>query len=234
MTASSVGLILLFLPFGLLCLWKRYRSNALSCTFGLIALCYPLSQLLRFTNTGSELVDRAAAFLFIPIATMLAIFIAQYWPTRKLRWKHTFLITAVLSVIFLGGVILGAGPSSALLPGPYEVIADPRSIEPEGIQAATWTQSSLGPQNRLATDRTNQILMGTYGDQSIVGLSGDEADVSPVFLSLQFGHAEISILKDDNVRYLVADLRLTQALPLLGYYYDSSEEGAFRHTQLLP
>lgn len=233
LTASSLGSIILFLPFGLLCLWKRYRSNALSCTFGLVALCYPLSQAFRFTNTGSELVDRAAAFLFIPIATMLAIFITHFWPTRNLRWKHSLLITAVLSVIFLGGVILGAGPSFALLPGSYEVIADPRSIEPEGIQAAIWTQSYLGPQNRLATDRTNQILMGTFGSQYIVSTSTDYVDVSPVFLSLHFGPDEISILKSAHVRYLVVDLRLTQALPLLGYYYDSGEEGAFKHTTLL-
>lgn len=233
LTISSVGLILSFLPFGLLCLWKRYRSNSLSCTFGLVALCYPLSQVFRFTNTGSELVDRAAAFLFIPIATMLAIFITQYWPTRKLRWNHSLLITAVLSVIFLGGVILGAGPSSALLPGSYEVIADPRSIEPEGIQAATWAQSYLGPQNRLATDRTNQILMGSYGDQYIVSAGADQVDVSPVFLSLHFGPDEISILKDAQVRYLVVDLRLTQALPLLGFYYSSGEEGAFQYTKPL-
>lgn len=230
LTASSVGLILLFLPFGLLCLWKRYRSNALSCTFGIVALCYPFSQAFRFTNAGSELVDRAAAFLFIPIATMLAIFITQFWPARRLKWKHSLLIAAVLLIIFLGGMLLGAGPSLSLLPGSYQVIADPRSIEPEGIQAALWTYSYLGPQNRLATDRTNQILMGTYGDQRIVSIIEDQVDISPVFLSVQFGPNEIAILQSANVRYLVVDMRLTHELPLLGYYYETGEEGAFQHT----
>ena len=230
LTASSVGLILLFLPFGLFCLWQRYRSNALSCTFGIVALVYPLIQMFRFTNTGSELVDRAAAFLFIPIAIMLAIFIAQMWPTRWLGWLHTSLITCVVSVILLGGVILGAGPSLALLPGPYMAIADPRSVEPEGIQAGIWAYAYLGPNNRIATDRINQVLMGTYGDQRIVSSIEDQIDVSPIFLSLSLGPNEISILRSADVRYLVVDLRLTRSLPLLGFYYETGEKGAFQHT----
>ena len=35
------------------------------------------------------------------------------------------------------------------------------------------------------------------------------------------------------MRYLVVDLRLTHALPLLGLYYDSAEEGAFQYTKPL-
>ncbi len=229
-TISSVGLILLCLPFGLLCLWQRYRSNALACTFGIVSLFYPASQLFRFTNTGAELTDRAAPFLFIPIAAVLAICIAQFWPIRSLNWKQSSLLTGALSLLFLGGVILGTGPSSAQLPGPYEAIADARSIEPEGIQAALWTQSYFGLNNRMATDRINQILMGTYGDQRIISSIDDRIDISPVFLSPSFGPEEVSLLRSAGVRYLVVDLRLTRSLPLLGYYYEQSEAGAFNHT----
>ena len=78
----------------------------------------------------------------------------------------------------------GAGPASALLPGPYEVIADSRSIEPQGIQAALWTRVYLQPDNRVAADRINQILLGTYGDQRVVTSIEDNIDLSPVFLSV--------------------------------------------------
>ncbi len=230
LTISSVAVIMLCLPFGLLCLWQRYRSNALGCTLGIISLAYPVSQAFRFTNTGSELTDRAAAFLFIPIAAMLAIFIVQFWPTRRLNWKQITLITSVISLVFLGGTILGSGPSSALLPGPYEVIADTRSIEPEGIQAAIWACSGLEPDNRMATDRINQILMGAYGKQRIVSIIEDKIDVSPVFLSPHLGPDEVSILQSAQARYLVVDRRLIQALPLLGYYYEQAEFGAYQHT----
>lgn len=229
-TLSSVALITFVLPFGLLCLWLRYRVNALACLFGLLSLLYPLSQVFRFTTTGSELVDRAAAFLFIPIALVLAIFIAQFWPIRSLNWKNTLFLTGAISLVIIGGIVLGAGPNSSLLPGPYEVIADARSIEPEGIQAALWARSDLGANNRIATDRINQILMGTYGDQRIVSSIEDKIDISPVFLSTWLGPDEMAILRQGGIHYLVVDLRLTRSLPLLGFYYEQSEEGAFQRT----
>jgi hypothetical protein len=229
-TLSSVGLIVFCLPFGLLCLWQRYRSNALACTFFIVALFYPLSQLFRFTTTGAELTDRAAPFLFIAIAAVMSMCIVQFWPVRWLNWRQSLILTGAAALLFLGGVILGTGPSSALLPGPYEVIADVRSIEPEGIQAAIWMQAYLGPNNRVATDRINQILMGSYGNQRIVSTIADRIDISPVFFSLQLGPSEASLLKSVGVSYLVVDLRLARALPLLGFYYEQNEEGAYRHT----
>ncbi|MDQ2715667.1 MAG: hypothetical protein M3Z08_12225 [Chloroflexota bacterium] len=229
-TISSTGMILLCLPFGLLCFWQRYRSHMLCVTFGLISLCYPLSQVFRFTNAGAELTDRAAAFLFIPLTTMLAIFIVQFWPLQQLSRKKMLAISVALTVVFLGGTLLGTGPASALLPGPYEAIADSRSIEPEGIQAALWAHGYLAAGNRIATDRINQILMGTYGDQYIVSTAQDNIDVSPVFLSAHLSSDDIAILRQGAVRYLVVDLRLTQSLPVLGFYYEQGEPGGLRHT----
>ena len=157
---SATGLITLPLPYGLYCLWQRYRSNTLACTFGIVSLFYPLTLVFHFTTGGGEITDRTAAFLFIPLSCVLAIFITQFWPSRLLRWKQTTLITCTLTVVFLGGVIIGAGPPWSLLPGgPYFVSADAHSIEPEGVQTAIWARSYLGPNNRIASDRINQLLM---------------------------------------------------------------------------
>ncbi len=113
-TLSSVGMIVFCLPFGLLCLWQRYRSNALACTFFIVALFYPLSQLFRFTTAGAELTDRAAPFLFIAIAAVMSMCIVQFWPVRWLNWRQSLLLTGAVALLFLGGVILGTGPSSAV------------------------------------------------------------------------------------------------------------------------
>src|SRR5260370_2953277 len=159
MALSSVMLITLCLPFGLLCLWQRYRHSALAWTFGIASLFYPISQVFRFTNFGSEIADRTAAFLFIPIACLLAIFIAQFWPTRWLNRKQISLITCAVSVVFLAGAVLGSVPPWGLLPGPDLVAADARSIEPEGIQAALWAGSHLGPANPISPNHTNRLLL---------------------------------------------------------------------------
>lgn len=230
MAIASVGLITLCLPFGLLCFWQRYRHNALVWAFCIASLLYPVTQVFRFTNFGSEITDRAAAFLFIPIAFLLAIFIAQYWPTRRLNRKHISFIAAAVAVLFLGGLVLGNGPPWALLPGPYLVAADARSIEPEGVQAAIWAGSHLGPDNRMATDRTNELLMSALGDQRIVTSLADYIDVAPVFFSPGLGPNEVSILQRARVKYLVVDLRLGTALPANGFYFDPDEPDAFKYT----
>jgi len=227
--ALSITLILLCLPFGWLCLWQRYRSNTLICTFGIISLFYPFSQVFRFTHFGPNLTDRAAAFLFIPITSILAIFITQFWPTRRLDWKQSSLLVCAMSVIFLGGFIIGAGPGLSELPGPYE-FSDPRGIGLEGIQAAIWTSSHLGTNNRIGTDALNQILEGTFGNQYPVTSVGDHIDVSPIFFSLRLGPQELSVLRKAQVHYLVVDQRLARTLTIMGIYFVEVEPNAFHHT----
>lgn len=228
-TVSSVILIVLCLPFGLLCLWQRYRRNALAYTLGIFSLFYPIIQVFRLTSSGSEITDRLTAFLFIAIGCVLAIFVTQFWPTRWLNWKQTSLITGALSVVFLGGVVTGTGPSWGTLPGSYRVSADQRSINLEGIQAAQWTLSYLGPDNRVGSDRINSILMGSYGDERVVTGLEDKVDVSLVFFASRLGPSEMALLRHGQVRYLVVDLRLAYGLPRLGFYFEPAEPGAYHH-----
>ena len=133
-----------------------------------------------------------------------------------------------MTILVLGGFILGAGPGLSSLPGPY-ALGDPRAVEPEGIQAAVWAHSYLGPNNRIGTDLINQALMGTYGDQHVVTASGDHTDLSPIFFASHLGPDELAILRRAHVRYLIVDRRLAQSLPLLGAYFVETEPHAYQH-----
>jgi hypothetical protein len=230
--AGSVALVVFNLPFGWLTLWQQHRHNSLAIAFGIFSFAYPISQVFRFTDFGAEITDRSAAFFFLPIAYLLTIFITHFWPTRtwKLSRKAISLITCAISIMFLGGVILEAGPAWSSLPGHYIVIADVRSVEPEGIQAAAWSFSYLGPNNRIGTDRINRMLMLSYGDQRIVTGLDDKVDVSPIFSSSSLGSKEVGILRQAKIRYLVVDLRLSTSLPLLGIYFEEGEVGSFQLT----
>jgi hypothetical protein len=234
LTIVTMAIIVFSLPFGLLCLWQRLRSNALALTLGLFSLLYPVSQAFRLTNSGSEVADRAAAFLFIPIALVLAVFIVQFWPIQRLRWFTLCMLAGAMSLVFIGGIVLGDGPASALLPGPYEATADNRSIEPQGVQAALWSQDYLKSDNRFAADRINQVIMGTYGNQRIVTSIQDNIDLSAVFLDPTLSNDDITQIQQAQVRYLVTDMRLTRALPLLGYYYEMDEPNAYHHKTPIP
>jgi hypothetical protein len=229
-TLLSVLLIMCCFPFGLLSVFRRHRLNALAMTCCLLTIGYPLSQLFRLTTRGSDLTDRLAAFLFIPIAMVLAAFVTQFFPVSTLSVLRRSVLTGGITFVFLGGVILGAGSNFALLPGPYQVIADARSLEPEGIQAAQWAAINLEDGGLVTTDRINQILMATYGNRPIATSITAKVDLSPVFLTPQLGPKEIALLHRAHVHYLVVDLRLSQSLPLIGFYYSETEEDAFHHT----
>jgi hypothetical protein len=217
----SVVLVTLSLPPGLYILWQQYRRNLPAVTLGIFSLVYPASQLFRFTAYGAEITDRAAAFLFLSIACLITMLIVRFWP----RWRRSVggivCIAGALSLILVGGVVVAVGPVYTDLPGSYLVSADMRSIEPEGIQAATWSLAYLGANNRIGTDRTNQMLMSTYGDQRVVTRLYDNVDIAPVFYAPRLGPDEVETLRYARVSYLVVDQRLSQSLPFVGSYFEN-------------
>jgi hypothetical protein len=243
---TSVGIITCCLPFGLLCLIRMKRHLTFSVVLGLFSLLYPITQAFRFTEFGAEITDRSAAFLFLPIAYVLILLITYFWSSpiqntkrhfgrmltfllpasgddtaRYPRQRATVLITSALAVVFLGSVIVAFGANLSALPGPYIVGADTRSVEPEGIEAAKWSLVALGPNNPIATDRINQMLMSTYGGQRMITNLNDNVDISPLFFSSQLSSDDIGIIQYMKIRYLVVDLRLSNALPLDGFYFES-------------
>lgn len=220
---GSVAIVAFALPFGLLTLWRLHRRSALPLALGIFAVGYPIAQAFRFTPLGSEISDRAAAFLFLAVAYVLTILITHFWPTRQLNKRTITFVTCALSVVLMGGVILDAGAGFTGMPGPYVVGADGRSVEPEGINAALWAYSHLGTGQRVGTDRTNQLLMSTYGGQRVITELYDSLDVSPLFYSEQFTESDMSLLREGKIHYLVVDRRLSTALPVLGFYFVSDE-----------
>jgi hypothetical protein len=224
---GSVAFIMLGLPFGLLTLWKQHRQDVLAITLGLATLAYPLTQMFRLTNYGSDIADRAAAFIFVPIAYVLAIFITGLPPVQGRGRGIQGLIICAMAVMLLGGALVESGAAYSGLPGPYMVIADGRSVEPIGIQAAQWSLSHLGPDNRIATDRINQVVFGTFGEQRIVSEQEDYVNFAPIFLSPHLDQQTIQLLRKARIRYIVVDLRLSTSFPLLGFYFDPDEPGAF-------
>lgn len=223
---AFVTFVTFSIPFGLLGLWRRFRHNTLAVMLGMFSLAYPITQVFRFTTFGSEITDRAAAFLFLSVACILAVAIGLLWPRRRLKRRSVSLISAILAVVFVGGVLIAIGSNYAELPGPYAVVADGLSIEPEGIQAATWSLTQLGPNNRMATDRINQMLMSTYGEQRVVTRLYDNVDISPLFYAPQLDLNEIGLLRYAGIRYLVVDLRLSDSLPLIGFYFENDRPTA--------
>lgn len=227
---AATALTLLGLPVGLFEVWRRYRLNAPALALALAGALFPATLAFSLTMAGSELSSRSAVTIFIAVAFVLALGVVrlrQFAATR--RWLAA-LCLVLLTIFFLGEIILGAGPIWARIPGPYLVGGDSRSIEPQGLAAADWALAELGPDNRFATDRTNRLLLGSAGRQHPITHVNDGVDVSPLFVAPGYGTTQEEIVLVGNIRYLLVDRRLSEGLPRVGVYYEANEAGASQHT----
>jgi hypothetical protein len=229
---AFTGIILLALPLGWLQIWRTRRIGAFTVLLAVSSLAYPASLLLHLTSIGVELSNRLSAFVFVPVSYCEAMAVAG---TRQFQYRRawTTALIVVGALLLYGGMVVG-GAYWARLPGPYLVSADNRSIEPEGISAASWAEDLLGPGNRISADRINGLLMLTYGDQQTVSSLEEKIYVTPVFFSRRLTPDDSRLLRLGAVDYLVVDYRLTRALPWLGAYYDDFEPGGLKHKRPLP
>ena len=192
---SSVAVILEALPFGLLLVWRRYRTNPYLIFLALVAALYPASLALRLTSSSVETSARLSEFLFFGVAgvlSLLALRVLSADTSTRRRYALQSACAAAITLFVCGGVIIAWGRWSRL-PGPYLVSADDRSIEPQGIRAATWARAHLGHGNPIATDRTNALLMGSPlgGEQYPVNGSADGITVNDLILSTTLTRADL-------------------------------------------
>lgn len=170
---------------------------------------------LRFVaNNGAEIAGRAATFYYIPVGMLVALGIAD-----AIRNKNE-LITATrwsgaVVLIYLSGIAGGWPPHWGRLPGPYLVSSFERSVDPQVLNASTWVLDTLGPGNRWSGDRNLTTVLGTVGAQDPVHPG------AALFYENSPSAASQALVKNNAVKYLAVDLRLSQSLPLSGSYFDN-------------
>jgi hypothetical protein len=219
---AAVLLALTAVAFGVRAVWRRF--NPLAGALAAAALLYPLSLPLRLTEAGTEISNRASEFVFVGVALLGALALAEH---RRRRFAMPLVIAAA-AIALAGGVIVGTA-RWARLPGDYLVVADESSVEPEGRLAARWAREELGPGNRIFTDRANALLMGSIGlqDPQLGDILGRPL---PQLLTKTTVDGDVQyVISKDKLAYLIADERLATALPAVGVYFEREEPGAYRH-----
>jgi hypothetical protein len=200
---------------GSLLQWNDSRLVLLT----LITLAYPLSILLRMTRAGWEVGLRITPFAYLGIAIVLAIGITSYWCGRSRSPQRAAWLGAGGAIAVLAGIISGGGPFALGSPT-YRVSADSASVEPMGISAAAWTQAWLGPGHRFFADRTNRLLLATYGGQQVATTLYDRIDLGPMVSAEKIGPQELQAIRETDLDFILLDLRLTLQLPVVGWYFD--------------
>jgi hypothetical protein len=197
--------------------WRESRIVLLT----LMTLGLPISIALRLTSSGWEIGNRMGSFVFLGVGLVVSVSIVCFWYRRDMRWWRAPIVGVALAVIILGGIITGWGVLAVR--SPYRVSADALSVEPMGVEAASWTRTWLGEGNRFAADRVNRLLLATYGRQDIVTSLYDKVETAALFSPAALSANGLATIRRGNIEYLLVDLRLTEAAPSLGVYFEQGE-----------
>jgi hypothetical protein len=202
---------------------------------GLCALCYPVSLAAHFVPSAASIGDRASTFLFLPLSLAAALVLVQdprvISPKRARRrapgsrvQPRTYGVFAFLiGLAYLGGMLLGAGPGWALLPGSFMVVADSRSQDPQTLAAVKWAATNLPPGGRIVADRVPADLLS--GEARLWTVFGPQngVDWASIYFSPEWSSYQTNVLRRVQISYIYVDERLSESLPNEGYYLYQGE-----------
>jgi hypothetical protein len=197
-------------------------NNARSVLLTILTIGFPASVLLRFTRAGWEVGNRAGAFVFLGVSLVGAVGIVYFWLAGSKSRPRSLAVGVALTILFIGGAISGSALTA--VPTRYKVSADALSIEPLGVATATWTREKLGDGWRFAADRVNRLLLATYGRQRLITTLQDKIDISGMLLGERLSDEDLYTITSGKVDFLLIDLRLGRALPLVGVYFEQGED----------
>lgn len=203
---------------------RRWRDSRIM-LLTLLAFGFPISVAFRLTIAGWEIGNRMGTFVFIAVGLVVAVSIVHFWEGRTPRGWRRVAPPVALAVIVLGGVT-----SATLEPlrGRYRVAADQQSIESMGIETALWTKEWLKAGNRFTADRVNRLLLAGYGRQDARVNIVEGVNAARIFEPKELGPDDLYALARSDIDFLLVDLRLSTAIPVLGFYFEpwQAQEGA--------
>jgi hypothetical protein len=197
---------------------------------GALNLAFPLTAASHFDPSVGELGDRAASFLFLPLALSCSLIIQRHpRVTRRPARTHNPLRPAMLlaliggtAIVYLGGTLLGSSPDYNRLPGPYLPSADFRTQDPETLAAVGWAGRHLPTGATVAADRVPAVILGS---EALWPVTNPQQGFVPaqLYFSTAWGPQQTAIVKGLHVDYLYVDMRLADSLPYLGFYFSQGE-----------
>jgi hypothetical protein len=227
---ASVALLLVALPWALYATWRRRARHPALSMLALAALIYPATLVLRLTSAGTETSNRASEFVFLGLGATIGVcflrWLAVPIDSGAARVRVRLAATAAGCVVILGGITVGQS-STTLLPGPYVVGADARSVTAEGVAAARWARRTLAPEGRMLADSGNKGLMAAIGLQDPQGGAVFGLPVGTIVTSPVLSPRVEAMIAYDKIEYIVVDMRLTRDLPRSGHYFDGGDPGPY-------
>lgn len=213
---ALIGIALLAVGwiFGIRASWRRYRDRPWPLLFMLASLGFFLALGLRLAPAAWETGNRAGEFFFVGLAFVVAA--AGMW---ELRWPSRraapWVLTAAFGFVFIGGVISG-WPWDAQLAKPLKVSAEGKTISSPPLALAEWAKEE-GPEGNYAAATADANLLMVPGGRTVT--TGKNPDVEDMLTNPTLEPWQLRILRENDLRYVVTDLREISSDGLQGYFF---------------
>jgi hypothetical protein len=210
----AVLLLAAGLPFGLKILWRKYRREPFALLFGLAAVAFFVTLVLRLAPAAWETANRASEFLFIGLAFVLACACVE----ALRRWQGQRLVRPLLAagigLILVGGAISG-WPWDSQLARPLRISSAGATISSPPLALAEWAEDL--PSGRFAASTADAGLLLDPADKT--ALAGSSPDVEDVLDEEQLAGWMLPLLRENDIRYIAVDRREVSSDSLRGYYF---------------
>jgi hypothetical protein len=211
-----------------LLVWAYRRGNRYIALLGILSLCYPATLATHFVSAAAEIGDRSSTFFFFPVALSVAAVVtaprgSSMSAMRKVPAIVLVPALAVLGSVYIGGVVLGAGPDYNMLPGSYLVSADMRTQDPYTLAAVEWAESHLAPGSRVVADRVPSNLLNAQARLWPIIAPANGLEPADLYFSPTWTSYQTSTVRGLHVQYIYADDRLSASLPHVGFYFYAGE-----------
>jgi hypothetical protein len=204
-------------------IWKKsIRGGRLRYLPAAVAAAYPLAILTNISSGAKDIGSRATTFIFFGVAVVVGGWLARRLLIQR-RVIERMVTIGVAIICFLGSTLYGGGPLPLFVNGPYIVGAHERSLGSPSLALANWVSTHLPAGSHVAADRDNAGLLNNFGQVYPVSPLNGTASPAPLFFDPQLTPSDISLIRKEDIRYIVTDTRLTEALPLFGAYIAPSE-----------
>ena len=221
--ASAIFFCLIILISLYAVIWKKsVRGGRLRYLPAAIAATYPLAMLSNISSDVKDIGSRTTTFIFFGVAVIVGGWLAGRLLMQR-RVIERMATMGVAVICFLGSTVYGGGPVLALVDGPYIVGAHERSLGSPSLALANWVSTHLPEGSLVAADRDNAGLLNNFGQVEPVSPLNGSASPAPLFFDRQLTSSDISLIRKDDIRYIVTDTRLTEGLPLYGAYIAPAE-----------
>lgn len=209
---------------GVVVLRRARRERRYTLAFvAVLSIGFPATLASHFVSSTTYLGDRTSNFLALPVALCCSLAIRN--PVGALRrgrrpTRMDFVLTAgVVTLAFLGGVIMSSGPSFNLLPGKYLVVADNHGQDPETLAAVRWAASHLPVGSRITADRIPANLLASQARMWPVYHPANGFDPAEIYFAKTWQPSLDAVIQHLDIQYIYVDARIATSLPHEGGFY---------------